>query len=84
MTKVPNYQMHRYEKPKYKDISKEYIFSYEEHNGKRLIFNTELELIRCKNCNRWIPEDDREVSMLGICSKWKEESKRNDFCSYSM
>lgn len=68
---------------KHPTISEEYIFNYDEYDGRALMRSTGRELIRCHRCKQWLPEND-DFEWRGLCTKWKQESKSNDFCSYGI
>ena len=42
-----------------------------------------VEVVRCKDCNRWNPALDREVSEYGVCQIRPQRiaTKRDFFCS---
>lgn len=42
-----------------------------------------IEVVRCKDCNRWNPAFDREVSEYGVCQIRSQHiaTKRDFFCS---
>ena len=44
-----------------------------------------IEVVRCKDCKRWNPAFDREVSEYGVCQIYSQRiaTKRDFFCSKS-